>query len=222
MLSGPKPTSRYPFEGLDLPNIDHKGTVFIKNVITRSNIIVGDFTYYSDHFSNPACADDFENTNVRYHRPASQEKLIIGNFCALAAGAKFIMSGANHRFDGFSSYPFFIFKRGWEKDFDFASLPYKGDTVVGNDVWIGYGATIMPGVTIGDGAIIGSMAVVTKDVPPYAIVGGNPAKIIRSRFDQATIDQLLAIAWWSWPREKISRNIPAITGNDLEALKRAE
>ena len=221
MELGPEPTNRYPFEGLDLAEIDHKGTVFLKNVVERSNIIVGDYSYYSDHFSNPVCAEDLENTNVLYHRSASKEKLIIGNFCAIAAGAKFIMSGANHKFDGFSSYPFFIFKRGWEKDFDMASLPYKGDTVVGNDVWIGYDATIMPGVHIGDGAIIGAKALVTKSVPPYAIVGGNPANIIRMRFDEKTVAELQAIAWWNWSREKISRNIPAIIGTDLDKLRNA-
>jgi virginiamycin A acetyltransferase len=215
MISGPDPTSLYPFEG-------YKGTVFLKNVIKRSNVIVGDFSYYSDHFGDPSCIEDFENTNVLYHYSSSKEKLIIGKFCAIAAGAKFIMSSANHKFDGFSSYPFFLFKCGWEKDFDMASLPYKGDTVVGNDVWIGYDATIMPGVHIGDGAIIGTKAVVTKSVPPYTIVGGNPAKIIRTRFDEKTIAELQSIAWWDWPREKICRSIPAIIGNDLDKLKNAE
>lgn len=177
--------------------------------------MVGDFSYYDD----PAGAENFEDTNVLYHYPFSKEKLIIGKFCAIATGIKFIMSGANHKLDGFSTYPFFIFKRGWEEGFDFASLPYKGDTVVGNDVWIGYGATIMPGINIGNGAIIGSMAVVTKDVPPYAIVGGNPAKIIRTRFDEATIEELQAIRWWDWSIEKISQNIGIITGNDMKILK---
>lgn len=218
MTIGPEPTSKYPFEGLNLSDDICKSTVFLKNSITRHNIIVGDYSYYSD----PENAHDFENKNVLYHYAFSKEKLIIGNFCAIATGAKFIMSSANHKIDGFSSYPFFIFGRGWEKDFDMASLPYKGDTVVGNDVWIGYDATIMPGVTIGDGAIIGAKALVTKNVPPYAIVGGNPAKIIRMRFDEQTITQLLEIAWWKWPGEKISRNISAIIGNDLDKLKNAQ
>lgn len=222
MNKGPLPTTTYPFEGLGIPNLDHRGTVFLKNVIKRHNIIVGDYSYYSDHFNNPICAENFENTNVLYHYDFSQDKLIIGKFCGIAAGATFIMNNANHKFDGFSSYPFFIFRRGWEENFAMESLPYKGDTVVGNDVWIGYGATIMPGVTIGNGAIIATKSVVTKDVPAYAIVGGNPAQIIRLRFDDKTIETLQKIAWWDWPYEKISRNIPAIIGADLQALQCAE
>jgi virginiamycin A acetyltransferase len=215
LMTGPEPSCRYPFEGSGV-DVNVKETVFLKNVIKRSNIIVGDYSYY-----NAPDAEDFENKNVLYHYPFSKEKLIIGKFCAIATGAKFIMSSANHKMDGFSSFPFFIFKHGWEKGFDMASLPYKGDTVVGNDVWIGYDATIMPGVTIGDGAIIGAKAVVTKNVPPYTIVGGNPAKVIRARFDGKTVAELQAIAWWNWSREKISRNIPAIIGADLNVLKNA-
>ncbi len=217
MSLGPEPTSRYPFYGSGV-TVDYKRTVFLKNAITRPNIIIGDYSYYDDEMG----ADDFENKNVLYHYPFSQEKLIIGKFCAIATGAKFIMSSANHKMDGFSSFPFFIFRQGWEKDFDMASLPYKGDTVVGNDVWIGYDATIMPGVTIGNGAIIGAKAVVTKDVPPYAVVGGNPAKILKTRFDEKMVAELQTIAWWDWTREKISRNIPAIIGNDLDKLKNAQ
>jgi len=214
-MSGPNSNTMYPFVGLNLLT-NEKRTVFLKNIITRPNISIGDFSYYDD----PEGAEHFEDTNVLYHYSFSKEKLIIGKFCAIATRAKFIMSSANHKLSGFSTYPFFIFKRGWEEGFDFASLPYKGDTVVGNDVWIGYDATIMPGVHIGDGAIIASKSVVTKNVAPYTIVGGNPAKAIRTRFDEATIKELLAIAWWDWPIEKISRNIGIITGTDIETLKK--
>lgn len=216
MKLGPEPTSRYPFYGSGV-TVDYKRTVFLKNVVTRPNVIIGDYSYYDDEMG----AEYFENKNVLYHYPFSQEKLIIGKFCAIATGAKFIMSSANHKMDGFSAFPFFIFKQGWEKDFDITSLPYKGDTVVGNDVWIGYDATIMPGVTIGDGAIIGAKAVVTKDVPPYSVVGGNPAKILKTRFDEQTVAKLREIAWWDWSREKISQNIQAITGSDLDKLMNA-
>lgn len=214
MNNGPDPKCRYPFEASGVP-VDAKRAVFIKNVITRSNIIAGDFSYYDD----PVTAIDFENKNVLYHYWFSPEKLIIGKFCALATDAKFIMSSANHKLDGFSTYPFFIFRQGWEKDFDITCLANKGDTVVGNDVWIGYDATIMPAVHISNGAIIGSKSVVTKDVPPYAVVGGNPAKIIRMRFDEKTIAELQAIAWWDWSVEKITRNIPIIIGNDVDKLR---
>ncbi len=184
---GPDPSLKYPLEKLDL-FVDTKRVCFIKNIIKNPNIEVGDYTYYDD----PVSPDNFED-NVLYLYPFSKEKLIIGKFCTIATGVKFIMSGANHKMDGFSTFPFSVFKRGWEKGFDMTSLPSKGDTVVGNDVWLAYDATVMPGVSIGDGAIIGSKAVVTKDVAPYSIVGGNPARVIKMRFDDQTINALLEI-----------------------------
>ncbi len=166
---------------------------FLKNFISRENIIVGDYTYYDD----PEGPERFEN-NVLYHFPFIGDKLIIGKFCAIAKDVKFIMNGANHKISGFSTYPFQIFGQGWEKVMPRpGELPFKGDTIVGNDVWIGYDSTIMPGVTIGNGAIIASKSVVTKNVPDYCIVGGNPAQIVKYRFDQTTIVQLLKIAWWN-------------------------
>ena len=213
---GPDPSLKYPLEKLDL-FVDTKRVCFIKNIIKNPNIEVGDYTYYDD----PVSPDNFED-NVLYLYPFSKEKLIIGKFCTIATGVKFIMSGANHKMDGFSTYPFSVFKKGWEKGFDMTSLPSKGDTVVGNDVWLAYDATVMPGVSIGDGAIIGSKAVVTKDVAPYSIVGGNPARVIKMRFDDQTINALLEIKWWDWPIEKISRNLLAIQGCDLDSLRAAK
>jgi len=217
MSQEPDSKTIYPFVGLGYLT-NEKRTVFLKNILTRPNIIAGDFSYYDD----PAGAENFEDNNVLYHYPFSPEKLIIGKFCAIATGVKFIMSSANHKLDGFSTFPFFIFRRGWEKDFDLAMLKQKGDTIIGNDVWFGYDSTIMPGVTIGDGAIIGAKSVVTKNVPPYTIVGGNPAKVIRIRFDENTIKELLEIKWWNWPIDKISRNIQIIMGCDLDKLKQAK
>jgi virginiamycin A acetyltransferase len=159
---------------------------------------------------------------VPYLYSFSKEKLIIGKFCAIATDVKFITSSANHKLDGFSTYPFAIMGHGWEKDYDLTKLHNKGDTIIGNDVWFGYDSTIMPAVKIGDGAIIGSKAVVTKDVPPYAIVAGNPARIVKKRFSDETINELLKIKWWDWPKEKISRNIKAIVGADLKLLKQAK
>jgi len=147
--------------------------------------------------------------------------LIIGKFCSLATGTTFITSSANHKLDGFSTYPFGLMGQGWEKKQNLSELPNKGDNIVGNDVWFGYYSTIMPAVKIGDGAIIAANSVVTKDVPSYSIVGGNPAKIIRMRFDDKTINELLKIQWWHWPKEKITRNIPIIISLDLEKLRNA-
>lgn len=188
---------------------------FIKNTVTNPNIVIGDYTYYDD-------AEDSENfeRNVLYHFPFIGDRLVIGKFCALARGVKFIMNGANHKLSGFSTFPFQIFGNGWEHVMPQpGDLPFKGDTVIGNDVWIGYDALIMPGVKIGNGAIISSRSVVVSDVPAYAIVGGNPARQIRERFAPEIIAELEAVAWWDWPIEKISRHLAAIVSADLAALR---
>lgn len=206
-MFGPDPKNKHPMAGF--PQV-----CFIKNTVDNPNIIIGDYTYYDD----PEDSENFER-NVLYHFPFIGDKLIIGKFCALARGVKFIMNGANHKISGISTYPFYIFGQGWENVMPATQeLPYKGDTEIGNDVWIGYEALFMPGVKIGHGAIISSRSVVTGDVPAYAIVGGNPAKVIRYRFDAETIAKLEDIAWWNWPVEKISRNLSLIVSGDIDAL----
>lgn len=208
-MFGPNPNDKEPMKGF--PQVG-----FLKNFITRDNIEVGDYTYYDD-LDGP---ENFEK-NVLYHYPFIGDKLIIGKFCAIATNVKFIMNGANHKMSGLSTYPFGIFGQGWEAAIPKPEdLPFKGNTEIGNDVWIGYNATIMSGVKIGHGAIIASESVVVKDVPPYAIVGGNPAQVIRMRFNQDEIDKLIEIAWWDWPVEKITQNLSAITGGDLSALQK--
>ena len=206
-MYGANPKDKHPMAGF--PQI-----CFIQNTVTNPNIVVGDYTYYDD----PEDSEDFER-NVLYHFPFIGDRLIIGKFCAIATGAKFIMNGANHQLTGFSTYPFYIFGNGWEKVTPQAGeLPYKGDTVIGNDVWIGYEAIIMPGVQVGDGAIIAAKSVVVKDVFPYTIVGGNPAKFIRQRFEESIVQALLKIAWWNWNIKKISRNLESIVAADISAL----
>lgn len=191
---------------------------FLKNVVSNPNIIIGDFTYYDD----PDGAENFER-NVLYHFDFIGDRLTIGKFCALARGVKFIMNGANHRMSGFSTYPFQIFGKGWERITPAISdLPSKGDTIVENDVWIGYDSLIMPGVHIGNGAIVASRSVVVSDIPAYAIAGGNPARIIRRRFDDETVAELESIRWWDWPTDRITRNLEAITSADIEALRSAQ
>lgn len=204
----PSPNESHPSPGF--PSV-----TFLKNAITRPNIVVGDFTYYADRSG----ADAFER-NVLYHVEAIGDKLIIGRFCSIAAGVKFLMNGANHRLDWFSNFPFHLFVRN-PQDMPGTKLHHKGDTVIGNDVWIGNGATFLPGVRVGDGAIIGAHAVVTADVAPYAVVGGNPARLIRYRFDEQTVATLRSIAWWNWPPEKIARHITALCSLDLDALVHA-
>ena len=207
-MFGPDTNNKFPMKGF--PQVG-----YLKNLITNENIEVGDYTYYDD----PEGPENFEK-NVLYHFPFIGDKLIIGKFCAIAKDVKFIMNGANHKISGHSTYPFYIFGNGWEKVLPKKEeLPYKGDTVIGNDVWIGYESTIMPGVKIGDGAIIASKSVVAKDIPAYSIVGGNPAKIIKYRFDEERIKGLLEISWWNWSAEKITKNLSAITGSDIEKLK---
>lgn len=191
------------------PRTGDKETVYLKNVVTNPNIIVGDFTIYNDFANDPR---QFEKNNVLYHYPVNQDKLIIGKFCSIACGAKFLFNSANHTLQSLSTYPFPIFFDEWQLDVKniTAAWDNKGDIVVGNDVWIGYEAVIMAGVIIGDGAIIGTRAVVTKDVPPYTIVGGIPARPIRTRFSEEEISMLLKLKWWDWPKEKIAQNIGAI------------
>lgn len=206
-MYGADPKDKHPMKGF--PQV-----CFIQNTVSNPNIIIGDYTYYDD----PEDSEAFER-NVLYHYPFIGDKLIIGKFCALARDIKFIMNGANHKLNGFSTYPFQIFGNGWEKVAPQAGeLPYKGDTVIGNDVWIGYEAVMMPGVQVGDGAIIAAKSVVVRDVLSYTIVGGNPAKCIRQRFDDETIQALLKVGWWNWEIEKITRNLEQIVATDIEAL----
>lgn len=206
-MHGPNPANPHPMAGF--PQV-----CFIKNTVNNPNIQIGDYTYFDD----PSDSSNFER-NVLYHYPFIGDKLIIGKFCALARDVKFIMNGANHQMSGFSTYPFYIFGNGWETAApELADLPYKGDTIIGNDVWIGYDCLIMPGVKIGNGAIISSRSVVVADVPAYTIVGGNPAKPIKTRFSPEIIAELEAIAWWDWPIELISQSLKQIMAADLAAL----
>ena len=199
------------------PRSNDKETIYLKNIIKNPNIIVGDYTIYNDFKNNPK---NFERNNVLYHYPINNDKLVIGKFCSIACGAKFIFNSANHTLSSLSTYPFPIFFEEWELDVKNITNAWdnKGDIVIGNDVWIGYEAVIMAGVTIGDGAIIGTGAVVTKDIPPYTIVGGIPAKPIRKRFKQETIDILLKIKWWNWSDEKIYKHILDIQNGNIENL----
>ncbi|WP_338762800.1 CatB-related O-acetyltransferase [Massilia sp. METH4] len=209
-MHGPDPANPFPMPGF--PQV-----CYLKNVIDDPHIEIGDYTYYDD----PDGPEQFKR-NVLYHYPFVGDKLRIGKFCALARGVRFIMNGANHQMNGISTYPFFIFANGWESAMPApGDLPYKGDTVIGNDVWIGYDALIMPGVRIGDGAIVAARSVVTSDVPPYAIVGGNPARVVRERFDAATVRRLAAIAWWDRPADWVTAHLGLIRGGDVDALERA-
>jgi virginiamycin A acetyltransferase len=208
-MHGPSPETRHPVAGVTR-------TGFLKHFITRPNIEVGDYTYYDD----PRGPEHFEK-NVLYHFDFIGDRLVIGRFCAIAAGTRFIMNGGNHATGGFSTYPFSIFGGGWEAG-EPPTWPYKGDTVVGHDVWIGNGVTVMPGLTIGHGAVVATASVVTADVEPFSVVGGNPARLIRHRFDGETREALLEVAWWHWDAAKVTRNLAAICGSDLGALRRAE
>lgn len=199
------------------PRTGDKQTIYLKNVINNPNIKVGDYTMYNDFVNDPT---QFEKNNVLYHYPINHDKLIIGKFCSIACGAKFLFNSANHNLSSLSTYPFPLFFEEWDlkKENVTESWNNKGDIIIGNDVWIGYEAVIMSGVNIGDGAIIGTRAVVTKDIPPYTIVGGVPAKIIRKRFSDEVISQLLEIKWWDWNKEKIKNNIEKIKRGDIENL----
>lgn len=205
-MNGPDKEMVFPLKNYDK-------LCFLKNVVKNPNIIIGDYTYYHD-FEN---IDNFEK-NVKYHFDFIGDKLIIGKFCMIASDVKFIMNGGNHLTSAISAFPFDIFGNGWENAMENKSYPYKGDINIGNDVWIGYNATIMAGVSIGDGAIIATNATVVNDVKPYSIVGGNPAKEIKMRFNEEEVDKLLRLKWWDWDIKKITENIQNLTGNSFEKL----
>lgn len=204
-------------EKIIYPRTRDPQTVYLNAVVSGANIEIGDYTMYNDFVHDPR---DFEKNNVLYHYPVNGDKLKIGKFCSIACGAKFLFTSANHTMRSLSTYPFPIFFEAWGLDGkDIRSAwDNKGDIVVGNDVWIGYEAVIMAGVHIGDGAVIAARAVVTKDVPPYTIVGGTPAREIRKRFDEETIARLLELQWWDWPTEKIRRSLPYIMGKNCGSL----
>jgi len=205
-MIGPDKDIKFPIENYDR-------LCFLKNVIKNPNIVVGDYTYYDD-FEN---VENFEK-NVKYMFDFVGDKLIIGKFCMIASDVKFIMNGANHLTNSLSTYPFAIFGKGWESAMDGKNYPKKGDIIIGNDVWIGYNATVMAGVTIGDGAVIAANSTVIKDVDPYSIVGGNPAKEIKKRFSKDIIKRLLELKWWNWDIEKITKNIQHLTGDEIEKI----
>jgi virginiamycin A acetyltransferase len=206
-MIGPDKQTKYPLKNYDR-------LCFLKNIVKNPNIIVGDYTYYDD-FEN---VENFEK-NVKYHFDFVNDKLIIGKFCMIASDVKFILNGANHLTDALTTYPFAIFGNGWEGAMEGKSYPQKGNIEIGNDVWIGYNATIMAGVKIGDGAIIATNSTVVKDVAPYSIVGGNPAQEIKKRFSTEKIEKLLDLEWWNWDIEKITANVSYLTGNDIEKIK---
>ncbi len=205
-MTGPNKDKAFPLN-------NYNRLCFLKNIIKNPNIIVGDYTYYDD-FEN---VENFEK-NVKYHFDFIDDKLIIGKFCMIASDVKFIMNGANHLSSSISAYPFAIFGNGWEKAMEGKSYPNKGDITIGNDVWIGYNATIMAGVTIGDGAIIAANSTVVKDVEPYSIVGGNPAAEIKKRFSEDEITKLLDLKWWDWDIEMITKHLPHLTSNNIDNL----
>lgn len=199
------------------PRTGDRQTVYLNQVVHNPNIVVGDYTIYNDFVQDPT---QFERNNVLYHYPVNGDRLVIGKFCSIACGAKFLLNSANHTLISASTYPFPIFYEAWglERSRVTDAWDNRGDIVIGNDVWIGYEAVVLAGVTIGDGAIIGARAVVTRDVLPYTIVGGVPAKPIRKRFDERSIDKLLALRWWDWPQEKILQHLPAIQRGWLDQL----
>jgi len=208
-MTVPAPTKLYPRTG-------DSQTIYLKNAVQDPNIEIGEFTIYNDFVHDPR---DFRKNNVLYHYPVNGDRLIIGKFCSIACGAKFLMTSGSHTLSSLSTYTFPIFYEEWDHGMAVTEAwERRGNIIVGNDVWIGYEAVILSGVTIGDGAVIGARAVVAKDVPPYTIVGGVPARPIRRRFPDETIEALLKLKWWDWPLEKLSANLHRIQSGDLEGL----
>ncbi len=200
------------------PRTGDTQTIYLKNAVTDPSIQVGEYTMYNDFVHDPR---DFQKNNVLYHYPVNHDRLVIGRFCSIACGARFLFNSANHAMGSLSTYHFPLFFQEWglEKARVAEAWDNKGDIVAGSDVWIGYEAVILAGVTIGDGAVIGARAVVTKDVPPYTIVGGVPARAIRRRFPEETVEELLRLKWWDWPPERIAQNIPAIQAGRVDLLE---
>lgn len=209
MTNIPDPNAVFPNE--------FKTSCFIKNIITAPNIIVGDYTYY-DGTEGPT---GFEQNNVLFNYPEFGDKLIIGKFCSIASGTKFIMGPANHRINSVTTYPFNVFGSVWSERTPphLSQLPFKGNTVIGNDVWIGRESVIMPGVKIGDGAMVAAYSIVAKDIPPYSVFGGNPARFIKKRFDDDLIELLLRLKWWDLPDEELADILPLLCSPDLDAVK---
>ncbi|WP_420385354.1 CatB-related O-acetyltransferase [Roseivirga sp.] len=207
MKQGPNPNEKFPLEG-------YNKLCFLKNIVDHPQIEIGDYTYYDDH-------EDVNNflKSVKYNFDFIDDKLIIGKFCSIASGVQFLLNGGNHLTSGISSFPFAIFGNGWEGAMEGKEYPVRGNIEIGNDVWIGHEAVILPGVKVGDGCIIGAQSVVSKDMEPYTIAAGNPAKTIRKRFSESEIESLLEIQWWNWPIETITANIQNLTAYNIDALK---
>lgn len=210
--------SQIPDPNAVFPN-EYRTSCFIKNIITAPNISVGEYTYYDD----PADPTGFEKNNVLFNWPEFGDRLIIGKFCSIASGTQFIMGSANHRISSVSTYPFSVFGGLWAENTPphLSQLPFKGDIIIGNDVWIGRKSVIMPGVHVGDGAIIAACSVVVKDIPPYTVAGGNPARPIKKRFDQELIDLLLELQWWNLAPEILADFLPVLCDSDLEFAQMA-
>lgn len=207
-MNAPDPTVLHPIPGQDR-------MVFLKSVVTSPTIEVGDYTYYDD----PEDASAFESKAVLYG--FGPERLIIGRFCAIAAGVRFLLPGANHADLGPSTFPFGVFGPPWDTTMDLVmAAPSRGDTVVGNDVWLGYQALVLPGVTIGHGAVVAAASVVSRDVPPYAVVAGNPAKVVRMRYESDDVERLLRAAWWDWPVDQVTRHARTIMSGEPQDLER--
>lgn len=209
MVSIPNPNEIFPNE--------YKTSCFIKNVVKAPNIIIGDYTYYDDSVDPTG----FEKNNVLFNYPEFGDRLIIGKFCSIASGTKFVMGSANHRISSVTAYPFNVFGGAWKERTPehLSQLPFKGDTVIGNDVWIGRESVIMPGVKIGDGAIVGAYSVVAKNVAPYTVVAGNPVRLIKKRFDDELIELLLTLKWWDFEAEKLIDFLPVLCDENLEKVK---
>ena len=209
---------QYPDPNVIFPN-EYGTSCFIRNVIAAPNISVGDYTYYDD----PVDPTGFERNNVLFNYPEFGDRLIIGKFCQIASGVKFIMGPANHRLCSVTTYPFNVFGGVWSERTPphMEQLPRKGDTIVGSDVWIGRESVVMPGVKIGDGAIIAAYSVVAGDVPPYTLYGGNPARFIKKRFDDALTALLLRLKWWDLPPEELAERLPLLCDSDLERVRAA-